>query len=107
MLLMNKAGRPCTAHSTTACVDMLLDAGADLEARDGEGRTPIYCIAICKDNRTDVIRRLAEVVLRMADCGTDLVNAGGEPGLLMRRVEALRAERSRGQGGDGGSGEHK
>ena len=33
----------------------------------------------------------------MAHRGADLVNMGGEPGLVMRRVEALRAERSRGQ----------
>ena len=72
-------------HAT--CVDLLVDAGADLEARDRLGMTPI-CVAA---------RYLsdAEVMLRMADRGADLVNTGGEPGFVQRRVAELWAERSR------------
>ena len=39
------------------------------------------------------------VVLRMAHRGADLVNTGGEPGRVMRKVEELRAKRSRSQAG--------
>ena len=74
-----------------ACVDLLLDAGADLEARLWDHRTPIYIAAM--DRHED----MTEVVLRMADRDADMVNTGGEPGLVMRRVEELRAQRSRGQ----------
>ena len=68
-----------------ACVDLLVDAGADLEVRDGGGRTPI-CIAVARGRH--------EAVLRMADRGADLVNTGGEPGAVERRVEELRARLS-------------
>ena len=79
----------CVRHAT--CVDLLVDAGAELGTRDWEGRTPIYTVA------TDSITDRSQVVLRMADRGTDLVNTGGEHGLVMRRVEELRAQRSRDQ----------
>ena len=71
-----------------ACVDVLVDAGADLEARDGQGRTPIYTAATSWHGKP-------EVVLRLVDRGADLVNTGGEPGRVMRKVEELRAQRSR------------
>ena len=74
----------------SACVDLLVDAGADLEARDSEGHTPIYTVATSR-------RGLFEAVLLLAELGADLVNTGGEPGLVMRRVEELRAEFSHGQ----------
>ena len=63
--------------------------GADLEARNSGGVTPIYTAAT-GGNRP-------EVVLRMADRGAHLVNTGGEPGLVMRLVTELRAKRSGGQ----------
>ena len=66
-----------------ACVDLLLDAGADLEARDGEGHTAIKTAATSWEDRF-------EVVLRLADRGADLVNTGGEPGLVLCMVEELR-----------------
>ena len=68
-------------------VDLLLDAGADLEARDESGRTPI-CIAALD------LPLKSQVALRMADRGADLVNTGGEPGLVQRQVAKLRAEHS-------------
>ena len=70
-----------------ACADVLLGAGADLEARDREGRTPICVLA-------SQFRVETEVVLRLADRGADLVNTGGEPGLVERMVAELRAKRS-------------
>ena len=69
-----------------ACVDVLVDAGADLEARNDGGLTPIYVAALSK--RVGVAR----AVLRMADRGADLVNTGGEPGRVMRKVQELRAQ---------------
>ena len=75
----------CVGHAM--CADVLVEAGADLEVRDTEGKTAIYAAATSTRNRS-------EVVLRLADRGADLVNTGGEPGLLMRKVEELRAERS-------------
>ena len=77
----------CVAHAI--CVDLLLGAGADLELRDREGRTPIHAVVTC-------MRDKAEVVLRMADRGADLVNAGGAPGLVMRKVEELQAQQRHG-----------
>ena len=79
---------PLHRASHAACVDLLLCAGADLEARDARGCTPI-----CTVSRYDK----AEVILRMADLGADLVHTGGEPGFVTRRVEKLRDRRSRGQ----------
>ena len=70
-----------------ACVDLLVDAGADLEARDRWGRTPIGVFA-------SDLQYNAEVVLRLADRGADLVNTGGEAGLVERIVAKLRAQRS-------------
>ena len=67
-----------------ACVDLLLDAGADLEARDELGMTPIGVAA-------SDFPHAAEAVLRMADYGADLVNTGGEAGLVERIVAELRA----------------
>ena len=68
-------------------MDVLLGAGADLEARNKKGRTPICTAATYKYyDRSDVVLRLADLV-------ADLVNTGGEPGLVMRRVEELRARR--------------
>ena len=69
-----------------ACVDVLLDAGADLEVRDRWGRTPICAAAWDLPHR-------GEVVLRLAERGAVLVNTGGEPGLA-EVVRQLRAERS-------------
>ena len=87
----NAAGQvPLHVVKHAACVDLLLDAGADLEARDGEGRTPI-CVA------AKSLPHKAEAVLRVADRGADLVNAGGEPGLVERVVQELRAKSSGGQ----------
>lgn len=73
-----------------ACVDMLLDAGTDLEARDTEDMTAI-CVAACD------LLGIPEAVLRLADRGVDLFDTGGEPGLVERRVERLRALRASGQ----------
>ena len=73
-----------------ACVDLLLAAGADLEARHGKGMTPI-CVAA-----SDLPHR-SKVVLRMADRGADLVNTGGEAGMVERVVAELQAEYSGGQ----------
>ena len=83
----------CVRHA--GCVDALLDAGADLEARDLEGRTPIRNAAIDINWRPTV----AKAVLRLADRGADLVNTGGEPGYMERIVAELRAERSHSQPG--------
>ena len=89
---VNESGTaPLHFAQHAACVDLLVDAGADLEVRDGEGCMPIYPAATGEDNDRP------EVVLRLADRGANLVNTGGEPGLVKRRVEELRAERSRGQ----------
>ena len=66
------------------CVDVLLEAGADLEARDGRDRTPAGAFVSAWSR--------AEVLLRLADRGADLVNAGGEAGAVERRVEELRAK---------------
>ena len=63
---------------------MLLDAGADLEARTREGMTPVGVAA-------SDFPHAAEAVLRMADYGADLVNTGGEAGLVERIVAELRA----------------
>ena len=72
-----------------ACVDLLVDAGADLEARDKAGVTPVFAAV------PSFQRGSYDVVLRLADRGADLVNTGGEPGLVLRKVEELRAKRSR------------
>ena len=78
---------PLHVASHAACVDLLLDTGAVLEARDIGGRTPI-CVAAT----TSPLK--AEAVLRMADRGADHVNPGGEPGLVKRIVAGLQAKRS-------------
>ena len=88
---------PLHVVRTAACVDLLLDAGADLEALDSEISTPIYVAATDSPPRH-------EVVLRLADRGAELVpmehgnliNAGGELGLLERIVAELRVEQSSG-----------
>ena len=71
-----------------ACVDVLVHAGADLEARTREGKTPICVVAEC-----DWPHKL-KAVLRLADRGAELVNTGGEPGLVERIVAELRAQNS-------------
>ena len=81
---------PLHFATSAACVDLLVDAEAELEARDRQGRTPIYAVA------TDASGN-AEALVRLADCGADLVNTGGEPGLVQRRVQELRAQCSQGQ----------
>ena len=90
------------------CVDVLVEAGADPEARDTSGKTPIYNIATNNELATSV---KSDIVLRMADRGADLVNTGGEPGLVMRRVEELRASATAARPTDpaegGGSGAHR
>lgn len=59
---------------------MLLEAGADLEAKDRRGWTPIHAaVASGRDKFW--------VVLRMADRGADLVSTGGEPGLVRRYIQ--------------------
>ena len=77
------------AGADITCVDLLMDAGANLEVRDEKLLMPIYVAA------TNLPRK-AEVVLRMADRGADLVNTGGEPGFVEGLVKKLRAERSGG-----------
>ena len=76
---------PLHLVSHAPCVDLLLDAGADLEARDWEGRTPIGAAAAASD-----LPHKSELLLRMAARGANLVNTGGEPGLVKRCVEKLR-----------------
>ena len=85
---------PLHCVQLATCVDVLVEAGADLEARDGDGCTPIYTavttpVVIDEDYGPEI---LTDVVLRMADLGADLVNTGGRPGLVRRKVEELRAE---------------
>jgi len=93
---MNVEGQTPLHHAChAACVNVLLDAGANLEALDRFARTPIYVAA------TDWPRR-AEVVLRMADRGADLVNTGVVPGFVEGVVKRLRAERSSGGPADHG-----
>ena len=83
----NFGGTPLHGVHLTACTSLLLDAG---EAQDREGRTPIFYAALKPVWRDDV----HPLVLQMADRGADLVNTGGEPGLVQCRVEELRAKRS-------------
>ena len=66
-----------------ACVDVLLEGGADLEARDWKDRTPI-CVA--EPN----LPSNAKVVVRMAERGADLDSTGGQPGLVKLRMTKLR-----------------
>jgi len=83
-------GRTPLQYAThAACAELLVNAGA--ESR--EGKTPIYTLA------SGIYKVRAEVLLRLAERGADLAKTGGHPGLVMRKVEKLRAERSRGQAG--------
>jgi hypothetical protein len=47
-----------TQAECAAIVAYLLDAGADMEARDGDGRTPL--VAACAEGRVDAVRALIE-----------------------------------------------
>ena len=97
--------QPQHAIRHPGCVDLLVEAGADLEALDCFEKTPIYSAVkhllreeelVAPDKRHD----WGAVVLRLADLGADLINTGGEPGLVKRKVEELRRQRAAECGGD-------
>lgn len=84
------------------CVNLLMAARANLEARDSKGWTPLYT-AVDDMGRSDSQAKrdlLAAAVLHMADWGADLVNTGGEPGRVQRRVQELRQARDGSEGAE-------
>jgi len=89
-----------------ACVDVLVEAGADIEARDSSKRTPIYNAVDWsmkrnqeEDEEEETWGDPGTVALRLADLGADLVNTGGEPGLVECHMEELRRRRAAKSGG--------